>query len=417
MDVSRAIVMAAGEGSRLRPLTVNRPKCCIPVAGKPLIKHVLDNLKAAGLREAIVIVDYHAEKVREALRDYSGLKISFVQQERGYGTGAALLSVKDKVSGPVFVCAGDIVTESNAVKKVIYEHSGALTIGLKEVPNPSQYGVAVLSGSSVTGFEEKSLKPSSNLANTSLYVAEPSFFKELDGIKPSPRGELELTCAIKSMASRNRVTGVRIKDRWIDVGNPWQVLEANEFLLSSLKTKKLGKVSNSTLKGPVFVEKGAEVFDSYIEGPAYVCSGAKIGPFAYIRASSSIGPFCSIGGGTTVKNSVLFDKVNAKHLAYIGDSVVGSRCNFGSGTQTANYRFDSGTVSMTIRNARIDSGRKKLGCVLGDEVKTGVLSCIMPGRVVGNNCWVGAGVVLSFDLVDNERVFIKQSLDVSKGVA
>jgi bifunctional UDP-N-acetylglucosamine pyrophosphorylase/glucosamine-1-phosphate N-acetyltransferase len=126
-----------------------------------------------------------------------------------------------------------------------------------------------------------------------------------------------------------------------------------------------------------------------------------------LKGFNSIGRNCEIGGSSTLKNSILFDDVKAKHLAYIGDSVVGEGVNFGSGTQVANYRFDAGNVNVLTERGWVNSGRKKLGAIIGDGVRFGVLSCTMPGKLIGNGCWVGSGVVLGRNLEPGKSIFQK----------
>jgi bifunctional UDP-N-acetylglucosamine pyrophosphorylase/glucosamine-1-phosphate N-acetyltransferase len=139
-----------------------------------------------------------------------------------------------------------------------------------------------------------------------------------------------------------------------------------------------------------------------------------IGPNAYLRGVNAIGANCEIGESTTVKNSVLFDGIKAKHLSYIGDSVVGEDVNFGSGTQLANYRFDGSTVNVQTERGWANSGRNKFGAVIGDGVRFGVLSCTMPGKLIGEGSWISSGVVVNKNVPPHSRVYVKQELRFAK---
>ena len=332
------------------------------------------------------------------------MKLEFVEQGEQYGTGAALLSAKEKEadSDRFLVVAGDIVTESSLMKSVMDAHEKWITVAAKRVERPERYGVLQVKNGLVDSIEEKSENPKGNLVNTSVYVMDRDVFNGLEKITPSLRGEYELTDALVGAKC------VEVQGFWMDVAYPWELFEAQDYLLSKMEAKA-GKVENCTVKGKLIMEDGAEITDSYIDsGMHYIGSGTRIGPHSYLRGNNSIGQDCEIGESTTVKNSVLFDKVKAKHLAYIGDSVIGENVNFGSGTQIANYRFDEGNVNVLTDAGGVDTGRKKMGCVVGDNVKFGVLSCVMPGKTIGNDCWIGSGVSVDENVGIGRHVFLKQ---------
>jgi NDP-sugar pyrophosphorylase family protein len=286
-------------------------------------------------------------------------------------------------------------------------HEGGITLGLKKVDNPHEYGVVELSNGKVSLFEEKPKHPRSDLANLSVYCMEPTVFGELRSIGKSERGEYEIVNLFVG------AKGVVTEGYWRDIAYPWDMLEANEHLLSDMDAHS-GHVENSTIEGKVIMEEGARIINSYVEGSAYIGAGTVIGPNAYLKGSNSIGKWCSIGSGTTVKNSILLDHVNAKHLAYIGDSVIGENVNFGSGTQIANFRFDGENVNVQTEKGWANSGRKKLGVVVGDNTKFGVLSCTMPGKLIGANCWIHSGVVVNKNVPSGTRVFTRQPIEFAK---
>ena len=411
----KAVVLAAGEGQRLRPLTYTRPKCMIPLAGKPILEHVLESVKSSGIREAVIVVKYMSDVVRAYFGEGKkiGMKLSYVEQGNKYGTAAALACVEKEIDDSFLAIAGDIITESASIKKVLSAHEKTMTMGLKKVWDVKEYGIATLENRRVTQFVEKPAASKSRLANMSTYAFEPSVFKDLRKIKPSPRGEYELTDLIKGLISKREVDGVEVSGYWLDMGMPWHLFDANDFLLGKEKEKK-GLVENSTVKGKLVMAKGAEIIDSYIEGPVYIGENTVIGPHAYIRGTTSIGNNCEIGDSTTIKNSIILDNVNAKHLAYIGDSIIGANCNFGAGSQIANFRFDEGTIKAMVKGKQVETKRKKLGVMIGDNVKTGVLSAMMPGKTIGDNCWIGASVLVTKDIPRNSKVFVQQKLKIIK---
>ncbi|MDD5337478.1 MAG: sugar phosphate nucleotidyltransferase [Candidatus ainarchaeum sp.] len=399
----KAIILAGGEGKRMHPLTYTRPKAMVYAAGRPLLWHVLMEVKKAGVSEATVVVKYQKERIIDYFKQNDpGIKVEFVEQGENYGTGAALLSAKESDSDRFLVVAGDIVTEASVMKSVMDAHDKWITVAAKRSEKPERYGVLQVKNGLVSAVEEKSENPKGNLVNTSVYVMDRDVFNELEKISPSLRGEYELTDALVGAKC------VETEGFWMDVGYPWELFDAQDYLLSKMETKT-GKVENCTVKGKLIMEDGAEIVDSYVdEGAHYIGAGTRIGPHSYLRGNNSIGRNCEIGESTTIKNSALFDRVKAKHLSYIGDSVIGENVNFGSGTQTANYRFDEGTVNMMTDAGWVNTGRKKMGCVVGDNVKFGVLSCVMPGKTIGNDCWIGSGVSVDENVGIAKHVLLKQ---------
>ncbi len=405
----KAIILAAGDGTRLRPLTETRPKPMLHAAGRPILHHLLGEARKAGITEAVLVVRHMKERIVDYVSKADfGMKVSIIEQGQENGSGAALLCAQPLVDDTFMVLAGDIVTEASVIKAVMDAHSGGITVGLKKVANPHGYGVAELSGERISLFEEKPAHPKSDLANLSVYCMEPTVFSDLKSVGKSERGEYEIVSLFVG------ARGVVVQGYWRDIAYPWDLLEANEWLLSRMEAKS-GHIENSTIEGKVIMEPGARIINSYVEGSVFIGEGTTIGPNACIRGSSSIGRMCSIGPGTTVKNSILLDNVNAKHLAYIGDSVIGENVNFGSGTQIANFRFDGDNVNVLTEKGWANSGKKKLGAFVGDNTKFGVLSCTMPGKLIGANCEIHSGVVVNRNVPSGVRVFTRQPIEFGKG--
>jgi bifunctional UDP-N-acetylglucosamine pyrophosphorylase/glucosamine-1-phosphate N-acetyltransferase len=198
---------------------------------------------------------------------------------------------------------------------------------------------------------------------------------------------------------------------WMDVGRPWELLSANERVLLKLRHNLKGTVeSGAIVKGPVWLEESATVRSgSCIEGPVYVGRNSVIGPNARIRACTSIEDNVYVGANCDVKNSIIMRQTKVPHLSYVGDSIVGEECNLGAGTITANLRFDEKTIKITIKGRTVDTKRKKLGVIMGDRVKTGIHTSIMPGVRIGSESLIGAGAVVSSDVGSGERLILKQS--------
>jgi len=240
-------------------------------------------------------------------------------------------------------------------------------------------------------------------------------FERIGRISASSRGELEITDAISLLAKEGKaVLAVTLSpDDWFDIGRPWDLLEANRWALERMNHKVIGFIEDGAhLIGPVTVAKSARIRSgAYVEGPALIDEEADVGPNCYIRPHTSIGKKVRVGNACEVKNSILMRGTHVGHLSYIGDSILGEKCNLGAGTVTANYRFDAGPIKMMVKDKLVDTERKKLGAVLGDNVKTGINALLMPGVKVGSNSWVGPNVVVDRDLPANSIMLLKQNTE------
>ena len=395
----QTVVLAAGEGTRMRPLTAAQPKPMLPVAGKPLLEHTLDRAVAAGADRLIVVVGYESDRVRTHFgSQHGGVDLEYAVQDQQRGTADAVNAASSLLTDdPFVVLNGDALYDQESLNTL---YSNGPAVGSYRVENPSAYGVLQLAAhddSQVTGVVEKPANPESNLINTGAYVF-PAAANELLSVEASERGELELTDVLEAVCNQFSVTAVPF-DRWLDVGRPWELLAANEWLLESISTRLDGEVSDgATLSGPVVVEEGATVKSGVtIEGPAYIASGATLGPNAYVRGATYLAADTKVGHAVEVKNSILMRGATVGHLSYVGDSVLGQRVNFGAGTNVANLRHDGEPVELTVKGERVSTGRRKLGVIVGDDGKTGINTSLNAGVVLGAEMTTGPGEVLTRD--------------------
>jgi len=421
----KAVVLAAGEGQRLRPLTLTRPKHMIQVGGKPLLEHVLLALREAGIREVLMVVNYKAEKIKEYFGDGSSLqmKIEYILQKEIKGTANAFGSAENRVDGDFVALYGDLLITPRAVESALRLHKKSkptATLTTLHVANPEYYGIIRTAGERVSEIVEK---PSPEAAagqpiNAGLYVFSPEIFEAVRRTEASPRGEEEITDSIRMLIEDGkRVAAAEISNEdWLDVGRPWDLLDANTRVLTSLEPEVLGSVEEGAhLEGSVFVDSGAKIRSgTYIEGPAYIGEDSDIGPNCYVRPCTSIGRNVRIGNACEVKNSILMDSVHMGHLSYVGDSFIGEGCNLGAGTITANFRFDTASIRMQVKGDFVDTGKMKIGVMMGDDVKTGVGSLFMPGVKIGCNSWICPNVVVSRDVPSDTILILKQQIQPRK---
>ena len=398
----KAVVLAAGQGTRLRPLTDTRPKPLVPVAGTPIVEHVLDAARSV-VDGFVLVVGYQEEAVANHIGDsFHGVPVEYVTQTEQKGTADAVASVEEHVSDRFLVLNGDVIFEDSLVRSLADGNGHA--IATKPVPDPSSYGVVSVDDGELTELVEKPADPPTNLANLGLYAFDPSVFDAIDTVEESERGEFEITDAIEYLVSKGEpVQVVEHEGHWLDVGYPWDVLSATGILLEEQGREIDGDVDDdATIIGDVVIESGSEVKSGVtIEGPALIRSGADIGPNAYIRGSTVIGEDCHIGHSVEVKNSVLFERAAVPHLSYVGDSVLGAGVNFGAGTNVANLRHDEANVRMYVKGESVDTGRRKFGVVCGDNAKTGINTSLNPGIKLPTNHRTRPGTVVDEDPGDS----------------
>ena len=394
----KAIIMAAGQSTRTAPLTLTRPKPLLPIMNKPLLARQLDALQRT-VDSIVVVVGYMREAIeREFGSQYGGLPIEYVVQAEQKGTGHAILQCRDVIDGPFLAMNGDDLYDPGDLKLLSMQEQGALA---KEVPDPRLYGVFEVDGDgNVTRLIEKPTESLPNLASIGAYKFTPDIFRVLEATAPSPRGEIEITSAIQTIARSVPFRAVTAKGYWLPIGYPWHLLDANEYFLENcLEPGIEGQVHpQAVIEGPVYIGKDSVVRSGVvINGPVYIGANADIGPNCWLRPGATLGNDCRVGHGSEVKNSILMEGAAAPHLNYVGDSVIGAHANLGCGTIVANLRHDHANVRSVVKGELIDTGRRKLGAIIGDHVHTGINTSILPGRKLWPGVGTTPGEVISRD--------------------
>jgi UDP-N-acetylglucosamine diphosphorylase / glucose-1-phosphate thymidylyltransferase / UDP-N-acetylgalactosamine diphosphorylase / glucosamine-1-phosphate N-acetyltransferase / galactosamine-1-phosphate N-acetyltransferase len=422
----KAVLLAAGAGERLMPITATRPKHLIKVGGKPILQYCLEAAKNAGINEAIIVTHYMGEAISNYFGDGAklGLKLTYIAQKTILGTGNAAEVAEPYIEGDFVLIYGDLLFGQEAVKEVVSlfnKQKPAAVMACVPVDKPENYGIIEQDKEGKVKRIVEKPKPDkapSNLANAGVYAFSKDVFDKIKQTKASDRGEWELTDAITLLAQEGKtvLTALLDKSDWFDVGRPWDLLDANSWALNRMEHCVLGTIEpGARLIGPITVAKSARVRSgAYIEGPAFIDEEADVGPNCYIRSGTSIGRKVRVGNAVEIKNSLIMDGTHIGHLSYVGDSVIGEKCNFGAGSITANLRFDDGKIKMTVKRKVVDTGRRKLGVVMGDNVKTGIRSSFMPGVKVGTNALVGANLMVERDLPADSISRLEQSCEVKQ---
>lgn len=328
-----AVILHGGQGTRLRPLTHTGPKQLIKVAGKPISQWVLEQIRDSGIKDIIIILgDNTPTRVVDYYGDGSnfGVNITYVYQGKARGLADAVYRVKDLVSKRFLVYLGDNLVFYDLRKFLSFK--GSASILLAKVDNPNRFGVAVINENKVIRLVEKPKEKISDLALVGVYGFTDEIFEVIEKLKPSWRGELEITDAIQGLINEGKEVSYEIiQGWWKDTGTPKDILEANSFLLDKYAERKIdGEVENSTIDGRVILEKGAVVKNSVIRGPAYIGKNTKI-------INSYIGPFTSIGDSNEISDSeieysVILDNVRIKGVSLM-DSLIGNNSTVEKGTK------------------------------------------------------------------------------------
>ncbi|MEY4069819.1 MAG: hypothetical protein RL721_433 [Candidatus Eisenbacteria bacterium] len=329
----KALVLAGGRGTRLRPITHTRAKQLVPVANKPVLFYGLEAIAAAGIREVGIIVSDPREllqpdhrtgemvttlvnsqaEIRAAVGDGSqfGLRVTYLEQEAPLGLAHAVKIAEDFMAGDSFVMyLGDNLIKDGIVPFVeeFEREKPEAQILLAKVARPWEFGVAELDGERIVRLEEKPKQPRSDLALVGVYLFTKSIFDAVRAIKPSPRGELEITDAIQYLITTGRnVRSHVIHGWWKDTGRVEDLLEANRIVLADLVTSIEGQVDDATvIEGPVHIAPGARVERSRLRGPLVLGAGAHI-------VDAYVGPFSAIADGVRieqceVEHSIVLDR-------------------------------------------------------------------------------------------------------------
>lgn len=306
----KALVLAGGTGSRLRPFTYTGAKQLLPIANKPVLLYALESLAAAGIREVGVVVGERDRDIRMLADDGAefGLRITYLRQPRPLGLAHAVLIARDFLGDDDFLLyLGDNYLQQGVRDFVdrAAEDPAAARLLLTPVADPSAFGVAEVDAEgNVLGLEEKPDTPRSALALIGVYAFSPAVHKAVRAIGASARGELEITDAVRWMIGRGmRVRADTTTLPWRDTGSVEDMLEVNRQVLDGLEGRIQGKVDpHSTLVGRVRVEEGAVVRGSHVVGPVVIGAGAVV-------SNSSVGPYTSIGEDCRVEDSAIASSV------------------------------------------------------------------------------------------------------------
>ncbi|WP_135829666.1 sugar phosphate nucleotidyltransferase [Halorussus halobius] len=407
MTVRAAVVLAAGEGTRLRPLTRNRPKPMLPAADRPILEHVFDALIAAGIDRLHVVVGYKRDRVQNHFGPtYRNVPVDYVHQDKQLGSGHALLQARDAVADEdgFLVVNGDQVVERRMVADVLAafeDDDASATLAVTEQADVSHYGGVVTEGDRVVELVEKPDTDDYRLLNAGVYAFDQTIF---DAIEETPRvrGELALTDTLvrlidasadgEESATRTAVRGVTTEGLWVDATYPWDLLDVSRELLLN------GRVTEPEREASVWVADSATVHeDATLQGPAVVGPDTEVRPGAVVGPYAALGRNVTVGANAVVTESVLDTDARVGPSATLVDCVTGQGVSLGAGA----------TVPGGPGDVRVDDRvyeDQRLGAVLADRVSAAGDVSFAPGVLVGPSATLHAGVTVSENVREHAEV-------------
>ncbi len=418
----QAVILTAGEGTRLRPLTVSRVKGMIPIANKPILEYVINALAKNNIRNIIMVVGYKKERIMAYFEDGTDfdVKIQYVDQKKQFGTAHALIQAQDKIKKEFLVLPGDNIIAPEGISNLLDTNRSDASLLITHSNTPSKYGVVGLAGDKVKQFVEKPEitgdlltkgVPSifslalwehqetsiSNIISTGIYHFKPKVFKHLDMIMAEHK--YDLTDLIQYMLAQGMdVRGIKT-ETWADAVYPWDVLEMNAIVLQDVKMAKGGTIEHGAIiRPPVDIGEDTVIrSNSYIKGPVVIGNGCEIGPNSCIMPSTSIGNNVTINPFSEIRHSIIMDDCHIGSSSTISHSVV----SFGS---TIGSNFVAETVKQEIKLKSKHYEIKNIGCIIGEDSKIGHNVVLVPGTIIGTKCKIASLKELHENVPDNTNV-------------
>lgn len=370
----KVVIMAAGTSLRTYPLTITRPKPMLKFCGKTILEHNLDQLNGI-VNEAVIVVNYKAKMIQSLGKRYKGIKLTYVKQLKPLGTANAVKAAQRYVKGKFIVLNGDDLFAKKDIKKCLkYRYC----ILVKKAKDVSQFGAVLEKNGLVKKIIEKP-KQKEGLANTGCYVIDKKIFSIIKNLKKSSRGEYELTDAINKLAEKEKVHYSKATEYWLPHSYSWHLIDSSRELLKRIRSR--GRLSKGVFsEGKVAVGQASKVSAStHIQGPVIIGKNCTIGENCFIGPNVCIGDNTEVESNTLIKNSVLFDNVKIESYCSIKDSIVGCGVRIGSGTIIINSNEDGSEIKSVVNGNLINTGRKKLGAIIGDFAKIGMHNTLGPG--------------------------------------
>ncbi len=386
----KAVILAAGEGRRCRPLTQTRSKVMLPVGNRPFMEHVILALAKNGVKELYVVVGYQKERIMDYFEDGIdfGVEITYIEQREILGTAHALRRAEQYIDESFLVVNGDNLLDARAVGELMSAvGDNVILAALRR--HTGDYGVLTLEQDRVKAIIEKPGRPCAGILNTGAYKFSPAIFDELSKTPISERGSYELTQTLSQMIEDGKEIMAAITGGvWADAIFAWDLLNANSLALSMKDSKDshiLGEVEEGArLRGAVDVGEGSIIRSgSYLVGPVSIGKDCDIGPNAVLLPSTSVGDSVRLGSNSEIRNSIIMNGARIGSGTIVSDSVIGASCTLGD-----QMIVETGSAVLEVEE---EFHRAEFGAILADDVTAGSRVLMQSGTVVGTGAVIGSG--------------------------
>ena len=387
--IREAVILAAGEGQRLRPFTETKPKVMIKVANIPILEYAVNALKGVGIRDIVIVVGYKKERIIDHFGDgsESGVNIRYAEQKQQIGTAYALKQAEDMVDETFIVLPGDNIIDFRALESI----EEPWTLLYQRVKEVSKYGAVILEAGKVVAIVEKPLDARSHLANTGIYALTTEIFDEIGN-------ETSLVAVLNSYAKTHEIRAVENRGVWMDVVYPWDVLKVNEHAMFFSGKSIAGWIEdNTSIIGNVRIGRNTLIKgNTYIKGPVIIGEGCEIGPNAVIMPSTSIGDNVKLGAHTYISNAVIDGGVIIAAGTYLENSVVSSGCVIG-----ARVTASGGAAELKVAD---EWHNLETGVFIGEGCSIGANVLAEPGTIIGSNSTIAPMNTIRGVIPSNSRV-------------
>ncbi len=397
--MKQAVVLAAGEGNRLRPFTVNKPKAMLTVASKPVLQYVIESLAANGIRDIVLVVGYRREQIFDYIGsgERFGVKIDYVNQDRQLGTANALLQVKETVNKKFLVLPGDKLIDAATISTFVRSQPQAMLV--KKMENPIRSTVVTVNEGLVKEamrHERRAVSYNREagicMVNTGIYAFNHKIFGPIEDEQTIP------AALNKMLAGGDKLQAVETDGTWLDITYPWDILSLNDIVLRSIEPAMGGTTEdNVSVRGPVVMGENTVIKpNSHIEGPVVIGRGCEVGPNVCLMLSTSIGDNVTIAPFTQIKNSVIGNDVSIGPGSVIHNSVIDRGCVI-----AGHFSALSSEVEIKIHDIH---HLATSGAMLGEGCRLESHIVAMPGTIIGNYTQIQSLKTVSGKLPDKSLV-------------
>ena len=422
----KALVLTAGEGQRLRPLTTNRSKSMLMIAGRPVLQYIIDSLIENEILDIVIVVGHGREDLIDHFQmgGEQGVRIRYMIQHKQEGVEHAILTAKEELECEenFLLVNGDVLVEPEMVTRTLTNHDsmgGDVTMLVTLVSNPEQFGTVKIGPNGVVEKLVEKGGPDRYVSNYAVAGVSVFSTKILPLLEKHGAMELAFEEFIKS---GNQVSATVWEKEWAEFTWPWDILNANRIVMDRLLKGKGSYIAESAdihpsvvIEGSVYIDKGSIVRpNTTLRGPIYIGKNVYVGNNSLIRDYSSLCDGVRIGYAVEMRNSMVFDRVNVGRMTYLADSIIGADTCIEAGAQLWNWRPGREPLYLKQESEKVQIPLRKFGVIVGDNVVIGVNASIYPATRIGEDSVISAGCVVEEDIPPRSIVLLKQKLEIKE---